>query len=53
MGVDGGGITGYILHFSFVIALSLSTLLLFLHLKRKGRLDMDEEAKYGMFEDVE
>jgi len=49
--VDGGGVTGYILHYSFVIAMVLSTLLLFLLLRRKGRLDMDESPKYEMMRD--
>jgi hypothetical protein len=49
--LDGGGVTGYILHFSMIMALGLSTLLLFFYLKKKGRLDMDEEAKYAIFEE--
>jgi len=52
---DGAGIIGSLWHYSMLIALVGSTLLVFIYLWRKGRLDMDEEAKYQMMdpEDVE
>lgn len=48
--LDGGGVVGYTLHYALVIAMVGSALLLFLYLKRKGRLDMDEEPKFQMME---
>lgn len=48
---DGIGITGTTLHYSLLFALFGSTLLVFLYLLRKGRLDMDEEPKTQMMED--
>ena len=46
--LDGGGVTGYIMYYSFVIALMGSTLLVFIYLWRKDRLDMSEEIKIRM-----
>ena len=46
--LDGGGATSYLVYYSMVCALVGSTLLVFIYLWFKGRLDMDEEAKYQM-----
>jgi hypothetical protein len=46
--VDGIGIYGTVFHYSHVIALSASALLLFIYFWREGKLDMDEEAKFNM-----
>ena len=46
--LDGGGVTSYLVYYSMVCALVGSTLLVFIYLWCKGRLDMDEEAKYQM-----
>lgn len=48
---DTTGITGSLLHYSILIALAGSTLLVFIYLWSKGRLDMDEEPKMQMLED--
>lgn len=45
---DGSGIYGSILHYSLLLALAGSTILVFIYLWRKGRLDIDEEAKEQM-----
>lgn len=45
---DGGGIYGSIWHYSMLFALIGSTFLVFLRLWLKGRLHMDEEAKFQM-----
>ncbi len=45
---DGSGIYGAIFHYSLLLALAGSTILVFLYLWRKGRLDMDEGAKDQM-----
>lgn len=49
--MDGGGITGEVLHYGFIIALSGSALLAFIYFWSKGRLDLDEEPKYQMMDD--
>ena len=49
--LDGGGVTSYLVYYSMVCALVGSTLLVFIYLWFKGRLDMDEEAKYQMMRD--
>lgn len=46
--VDPEGVCGTLLHYSIVIALVGSAFLIFLHLMRKGKLDMDEEPKLQM-----
>lgn len=48
---DGIGIIGNIFHYALLLALVGSTFLIFIYLWRKGKLDMDEEAKYRMMED--
>ena len=48
MSIDGAGVYGGLLHYSLVIALVGSALLIFLYLLKKGRLDMDEEPKIQM-----
>ncbi len=45
---DGIGVYGYIFHYALLFALVGSTLLIFIYLWRKGRLDMDESAKEQM-----
>jgi hypothetical protein len=45
---DGIGIYGAVLHYAFLFALIGSTLLVFIYLWRKGKLDMDEGAKEQM-----
>lgn len=49
--IDGQGIYGFVLHYSLLFALFGSGLLIFLYLWKKKRLDMDEEAKFHLFED--
>lgn len=48
MTYDGIGIYGSILTYSFLIALFLSTILIFIYLWNKGLVDLSEEAKYEM-----
>jgi hypothetical protein len=48
--LDGEGVYGSLLHYGLIIALVGSAMLIFLYLWIKGRLDMDEEPKYVMFE---
>ncbi|MCH9610115.1 MAG: hypothetical protein S4CHLAM81_02000 [Chlamydiales bacterium] len=43
--------TGFILHYSLLFALFGSALIVFIFLSLKGRLGIDEEAKYQLFED--
>ncbi|MBB64397.1 MAG: hypothetical protein CMO81_04980 [Waddliaceae bacterium] len=45
---DVTGFSGAILHFSLLLALVGSTLLVFLYLWKNKRLDMDEDPKYQM-----
>jgi uncharacterized membrane protein len=49
--LDGVGIYGTVLHYSLLIAFSASTLLLFIYLWSKRRLDMDEGPKMQMMEE--
>ena len=46
--LDGGGITGYVMYYALASAMVGSTLLVFLYLWKRGRLDSDEEPKYQM-----
>ncbi len=46
--LDATGVTGYLMYYAMVGALVGSTLLVFLYLLKKGRLDSDEEPKYQM-----
>lgn len=48
--LDAVGIVGEIFQFSFMMALGASTILVFLYLWRKKRLDMDESPKKKMLE---
>jgi hypothetical protein len=48
--LDGGGIYGHLLHYSLMFAMIGSAVLIFFYLRRKGRLDMDEDPKYRMLE---
>jgi hypothetical protein len=48
--IDGFGVYGNYVHFSFVVLFVGSAFLIFLYLWNKGRLDMDEEAKFQMME---
>ena len=47
---DVGGVYGSLWHYSMLFTLVGSTFLIFIHLWRKGRLDMDEEAKHQMMQ---
>lgn len=53
MNLDGWGVTGLLLDYTFMIALSGSTVLLFLYFWKKGRLNFDEGPKYQMLEEDE
>jgi hypothetical protein len=46
--LDGGGVYGHVLHYSLIFAMIGSAILVFLHLRRKGKLDMDEDPKLQM-----
>jgi hypothetical protein len=46
--IDGFGVYGHYLHYGCVILFVGGALIIFLYLWQKGRLDMDEEAKYQM-----
>lgn len=48
LAIDGFGVHGSILHYTLIIAFTLSALLIFIYLWRRGRLDMDEEPKWQM-----
>ena len=50
---DGIGVYGSMFHYSLLIALVGSAMLIFLYLWSKGRLDMDEGPKYEMMEEEE
>jgi hypothetical protein len=49
--IDGFGVYGNFFHYSMVIAMVGSAFIVFVHLWRKGRLDMDEEPKFQMMQD--
>lgn len=49
--IDGFGVYGSTLHSALVVAFVGSAFILFIYLWKKGRLDMDEEAKYQMMND--
>ena len=49
--IDGFGVYGSTLHSALVVAFVGSAFILFVYLWKKGRLDMDEEAKYQMMKD--
>ena len=49
--IDGIGVYGFVLHYALLFAFFGSGLIVFLYLWKKKRLDMDEEAKYSMFEE--
>ncbi|MCH9626891.1 MAG: hypothetical protein S4CHLAM2_05220 [Chlamydiales bacterium] len=51
--IDGVGVYGFVLHYSLLFAFFGSAFTVFLYLWRKKRLDMDEEAKYSMFDEEE
>lgn len=42
---------GFVLHYTLLFTFFGSALIVFLYLWWKKRLDMDEEAKYSMFEE--
>lgn len=48
--MDGFGIQGMIFHFATVFVLVGSAFIVFLYLWWKGRLDMDEEPKYKIWD---
>lgn len=45
---DGVGLYGSLLHYGLIIFFVGAAFIIFLHLWRKGRLDMDEEPKLQM-----
>ena len=49
--MDGRGITGFILHYSLLFALFGGAVIAFIYLACKRKLQIDEEAKYTLFED--
>lgn len=49
--IDSTGVCGSIVHYSLVIMLVGCSMILFLYLWRKGKLDMDEGPKYQMMND--
>jgi hypothetical protein len=51
--LDGGGIYGHFLHYALIIAMTGGTVLVFIYLWIKRRLDMDEEPKIQMMESDE
>jgi hypothetical protein len=51
--IDGFGVYGNYTHFGLVIFFVGSALLVFLYLWQKGKLGMDEKAKYQMMEKEE
>ena len=50
---DSHGVYGNILHYALAVVFMGSALLLFIYFWAKGRLDMDEEAKYEMLQENE
>jgi hypothetical protein len=48
--VDGFGVYGYLFHYGLVFAFVGSAFLIFCYLWKNNRLDMDEEAKYQVFQ---
>jgi len=50
MTLDGIGYHGFVLHYAGVFVFFGGAVIIFLYLWYKGRLDMDEEPKYQMFE---
>lgn len=51
--IDSMGVYGSMFHYAFVIAFVGSAFLIFFYLWRKKRLDMDEEPKFQMMEDID
>lgn len=49
--LDETGATGSLVHYAFIIAFVGSAFFIFLHLWKKGKLDMDEEPKITMMQD--
>ena len=47
--IDGEGVYGFALHYTLLFAMFGGSLMVFLYLWRKKRLDMDEEPKYTLF----
>jgi len=50
---DETGVYGSILHYALIFFFVGGAFIIFIYLWRKGRLDMDEEAKYQMMNDDE
>lgn len=48
--IDNVGFVGMVMNYAFSLALIGSTGLVFFYLWRKGKLGMDEEAKWHVFE---
>lgn len=51
--IDGFGIYGTVLHYALVLLFVGSAFIIFFYLWKKGRLDMDEEAKFEMMKSDE
>lgn len=51
--IDGSGIYGFYLHYAFLFAMTLSTLLVLVVLWYKKRLHFEEEPKHYLFNDEE
>ncbi len=52
-GLDGFGIQGLFFCAGYILALSVSTALVFYYFWRKGRLGFDEDAKFQMMKEDE
>lgn len=49
--IDGIGVHGFVLHYALLFAFFGSSLIVFLYLWKKKRLDMDEKPKYSLFDE--
>lgn len=49
--IDPEGVCGSMVHYAFVLAFVGGAFLIFLYLWKKGKLDMDEDAKIKMMQD--
>lgn len=51
--IDGGGVYGNALHYAMVVFFAGTSLILFVYLWTKGKLDMDEAPKFQMLEETD
>ncbi len=51
--IDGIGVYGNFLHYALVITLVGSSFLIFIYLWKNNQLNMDEEPKFQMMEEIE